>query len=919
MKDSKKLTTITNYAKNLVYHLNHWSELYTDLHITTEIRVATYRGQRQENDVKSNFWFKDLLKVNNQQEKKIVLLGDPGGGKTTASQKMTLDLAKNIIKSTNKNKELIIPVFFELNTFRKDNPEFIQVEIKDYLTYFIINSINIYLDTKIEKVSANEFYELLKTHKFVFFLDGLNEVGTNHRNELIESLKHFLQIVECNDQWLIITTRKLDYEYDFMNVLSNNFIALEILEFDGNSVNEYILRDLGNYSFISSILTDLPIGRKTQQNVSQRKRSKSKYKKKQRQHNNTKGKKLLDDIVSDTNFTKNKYIKRLKKLLQFEKVDIELINKIESNILDAFSLINLLNSERYQRIRHLATNPAILKDIIDVYRHDKRDLPKSRTRLSERAITVRIKDQEKKQKSKFSIDLKFEILRTISLHMVEPNEGLSINKDIALENAQELLVKYNIKAQDHNSLIEELIIKDNILVERTKGRISFFKQPYQEFFVAYELSERWKKTIKNNKSPYKDKYLNKFYNDRYYFQFVSLMSGLLKQIEVQKLVQQLRKRKKTIRLAALCIRNAEELPDKAVDDFISWSKKKILKASLLPENFLNLLLIIVLFVTLILNWSLNFTELFFSYIQIPSQIFSEYPVFFVFLIKGILLSSISYFFLFKTKQSRTYLIDYVLFALVPLSNITLIISIIPNNIRAFVDNIGYFSLTIQLLRFTKKSFIPYLEKLNIKIEEALVNKYLIPNLEIMRDIGIYAHNSILSIQNEIKTNRNTSKRILDAINRTWLTSPKTIIQAIEDIKYPKKQPKAVLTISNYLQNSEDKPDEDLIKHCIENLFFVIRSDTSRIAIIAAINSLSWNAKIRIGYRQDIISFLEWFVNSKRQIEYRQEAWIVLKNLGIKNIPYPNITLSSFLRKQFKYIFTVIAILTILILLNILFT
>jgi len=58
MTNSKKI--LKNYAENVVSHLNHWSELYTDLHITTEIRVATYKGQRQENDKKSNIWFKDL-------------------------------------------------------------------------------------------------------------------------------------------------------------------------------------------------------------------------------------------------------------------------------------------------------------------------------------------------------------------------------------------------------------------------------------------------------------------------------------------------------------------------------------------------------------------------------------------------------------------------------------------------------------------------------------------------------------------------------------------------------------------------------------------------------------------------------------------------------------------------------------------
>ena len=78
------------YLKRLIAHFEAWSKKYTDLRLTSDIRVASYKGQRLQGGHQGReWWLREVLNEDARQPilaPNIIMLGDPGAGKTTACQ-----------------------------------------------------------------------------------------------------------------------------------------------------------------------------------------------------------------------------------------------------------------------------------------------------------------------------------------------------------------------------------------------------------------------------------------------------------------------------------------------------------------------------------------------------------------------------------------------------------------------------------------------------------------------------------------------------------------------------------------------------------------------------------------------------------------------------------------------------------------
>ena len=139
--------------------------------------------------------------------RRVVLLGEPGSGKTVSMVRLTLDYAKVSLK----DEDALIPIYIPLGSFKED------CSLEEYI---------------FEKCTYEKIVTGYKQNidKFIFMFDALNELETTKKNmvlEYIKKLKHF--VVSC---------RLLDYRADLSTI--SNLSRITILDFDPGQIKSFI-------------------------------------------------------------------------------------------------------------------------------------------------------------------------------------------------------------------------------------------------------------------------------------------------------------------------------------------------------------------------------------------------------------------------------------------------------------------------------------------------------------------------------------------------------------------------------------------------------------------------------------------------------------------------------------------------------
>ena len=155
---------------------------------------------------KRKFPFFRLIEIS-QHKKKLILLGDPGSGKTGAMAKLAIDMYQNaydqLLKKTGvPDQRIPIPI---LGTSR----EFLEAEAVENLltTYF----------------ESEETRARFKVD--VIIVDGLDEIEPASRRVVIDKLDAFSEEIGCT---YILTSRKID----ILNTLPKKYEKYELLPFE---------------------------------------------------------------------------------------------------------------------------------------------------------------------------------------------------------------------------------------------------------------------------------------------------------------------------------------------------------------------------------------------------------------------------------------------------------------------------------------------------------------------------------------------------------------------------------------------------------------------------------------------------------------------------------------------------------------
>ena len=141
----------------------------------------------------------------------LLILGEPGSGKTTT----LLELTRDLITRAEQNIDHLIPVVFNLSSWAVNNQK-----IEDWL----VEELNSKYQVP-KKIGKN----LVMEDKLLLLLDGLDEVKAEYREQCITALNHFNQN-HCSE--IVVCSRIKDYEAlsNRLNFQSAVYLRLLTLE-----------------------------------------------------------------------------------------------------------------------------------------------------------------------------------------------------------------------------------------------------------------------------------------------------------------------------------------------------------------------------------------------------------------------------------------------------------------------------------------------------------------------------------------------------------------------------------------------------------------------------------------------------------------------------------------------------------------
>lgn len=127
----------------------------------------------------------------NEVGRSLLLLGEPGAGKTT----IMLRLAKELLNQYEITSGLPLPVIFNLSSFTHAKKTFVQWLADEMSMKYMIP----------RKIGE----QWLQNHRLLLLLDGLDEVGMDRREECVKAINEFLQ--ETAVPGLVVCCRFKEY------------------------------------------------------------------------------------------------------------------------------------------------------------------------------------------------------------------------------------------------------------------------------------------------------------------------------------------------------------------------------------------------------------------------------------------------------------------------------------------------------------------------------------------------------------------------------------------------------------------------------------------------------------------------------------------------------------------------------------
>ena len=175
-----------------------------------------------------------ILYVFDQLQGKVLILGDPGSGKTTT----LLTLARDLLSRAEHDEAHPIPVVFNLSTW---------AENKKPLAQWLVDELN--LKYQIPRKVGKEW---IASDTVLPLLDGLDEVAANVRNECVTVINDYRSEHGFVD--VVVCSRIVDYEALTNRLRLNGAIVIQPLQRD--QVDSYLMQAGHGLDGVRQVLED---------------------------------------------------------------------------------------------------------------------------------------------------------------------------------------------------------------------------------------------------------------------------------------------------------------------------------------------------------------------------------------------------------------------------------------------------------------------------------------------------------------------------------------------------------------------------------------------------------------------------------------------------------------------------------------
>ena len=189
--------------------------------------------ERHLENLPKSLLFSDGIKEN----QRLLIIGDPGAGKSTSLQWITYSYAEQILSST--QKELHVPIYLELLSY------------DDSLLKLIVDSFS----KNGIKCDEETITDWIKREKFIFLLDGFDEL--DNPSKCLKEIKHLMALSQENQ--FVVASRKMEQLKDLQNLqfkkvevkqLSDSQIELFIEKYLGKEKGSKLLKELEKYNLL---------------------------------------------------------------------------------------------------------------------------------------------------------------------------------------------------------------------------------------------------------------------------------------------------------------------------------------------------------------------------------------------------------------------------------------------------------------------------------------------------------------------------------------------------------------------------------------------------------------------------------------------------------------------------------------------